>query len=533
MALLTMLGNRWLFIGTREDNIRAKSVPGWSYNKQKKHITFTIERRIYKDLLSVFPELDVDDRIKSRMNAVEKNRINMIAFKTEEPELKTGLRDTLFDYQKHGVHYMSNVTKCINADDMGCGKTLQTIATVDEIGAKKILIVCPNTLKLNWRNEIKKWLGREDTVILGGKSKQKYEGTGFCIVNYESVWSRKTSQLKPEFNIEWDVVVFDEAHRLKNRKAKQTKACKKLKAERMYMLTGTPIENRPDDIWSILNLLYPDVFNSYHRFVDQWCETDECYIGRRDPIKVITGCSDPAGLNDMLNPLMLRRRKEDVLDELPEKIYMTIPVELSPADRKIYDKLEEELIAQLPSGDVVAAPSVLTQSIRLRQIAISHKLLDAEPNKLKSSKIEALMDFVADNEEAHKIVVFSQFRASLEVIKSRYKGKYLEVHGGVCQEERDKNVKKFDDDESIRLILCTIQAAGVGLTLTASDTVVFLDKHYNPQINRQAEDRCYRIGQKNVVRVVSIIAENTIEQRIENLLADKRLMSDEIIDRKG
>jgi SNF2 family DNA or RNA helicase len=259
---------------------------------------------------------------------------------------------------------------------------------------------------------------------------------------------------------------------------------------------------------------------------------DECYIGRRDPIKIITGCSDPAGLNDMLNPLMLRRRKEDVLEELPEKIYMTIPVELSPADRKIYDKLEEELIAQLPSGDIVATPSVLTQSIRLRQIAISHKLLDAEPNKLKSSKIEALMEFVADNEEAHKIVVFSQFRASLEVIKSRYKGKYLEVHGGICQEERDKNVKDFKNDESIRLMLCTIQAAGVGLTLTASDTVVFLDKHYNPQINRQAEDRCYRIGQKNVVRVVSIIAENTIEQRIENLLADKRLMSDEIIDRK-
>lgn len=532
MPLLTMLGNRMLFHGSREETIRAKSVPGWSYNKQKKHITFTRERRIYQDLKRIFEKLDTDDDIRRWIKGIEKARIRMMEFKTDEPILTTKLRDTLFDYQKHGVHYMTHMQSCINADDMGLGKTLQTLATIDELNAQKVLIVCPNTLKLNWYNEALKWLGIESTILGGGK-KNKYSGNGICIVNYESVWERGSGNLKNEFQIDWDVVAFDEAHRLKNRNAKQTKACKKIKASRKYILTGTPIENRPDDIWSVLNLMCSDVFNSYHRFVDQWCTVDECYIGRRDPVKVITGCSDPAGLNEMLQPVMLRRKKEDVLNELPEKIYMSIPVELSPADRRVYNEIEEELISQLPSGEIIATPSVLVQSIRLRQIAISHKLLEEEPNKLKSSKIEALMDFIDDNQDSHKIVVFTQFRAALEVVKRRYKGKVLEIHGGISHEERSRAVKTFQNEESYRIVLCTIQAAGTGLTLTSADTVVFLDKHYNPQVNRQAEDRCYRIGQKNVVRVVSIIAQDTIEQRIESLLEDKMLMSDEIIDRKG
>lgn len=529
MNRLRLYEDRLLITG--DDLGLATTIPGHSYNKLRQHITFTKELRIYNDIISAFDQIEIDDDVIKWREAVEKARNKKMMLKKQKPKLNTKLANTLFDYQKHGVHYMSNVIKCINADDMGLGKTLQALATIDQLKASMVLVVCPNTLKLNWYAETLKWLQIEATV-LGGGSKKHVDGEGIYIVNYESVWDRKTKSLKKEFECDWKVTIFDEAHRLKSRKANQTKACKKIRSERTYLLTGTPIENRPDEVWSLLNMLYPKTFNSYWRFVEQWCSMKDTYIGRGKPIQTITGCSDAKGLNDLLLPIMLRRRKEDVLNELPEKIHMNIPVELSKADRKIYDEVEADLISQLPSGEIVATPNVLTQSIRLRQIAISHKLLDTELNKLKSAKIEALMDFIEDNKDSHKIVVFTQFRAAIEVIKHRYKGRILEIHGGIKQEQRAKNIEKFQNDETCRVMLCTIQAAGTGITLTAADTVVFLDKHYNPQINKQCEDRCYRIGQKNLVRVVSIIAQNTIEQRIEQTLDNKTTMFNEVIDRK-
>jgi SNF2 family DNA or RNA helicase len=306
-----------------------------------------------------------------------------------------------------------------------------------------------------------------------------------------------------------------------------------IKSEHKYALTGTPMENSPDELWSILNLLFPDRFNSYWRFVEQWCSVECGVTPQGKEYRKVTGCSNPKGLHDMLAPLMIRRLKENVLEELPQKVRSTISVDLLPKDRSIYTKLQKEMIAELPSGEIVITPNIISMITRLRQVSISHSLLSSEDKNVKSAKITAAMDLINDNKISHKVLVFSRFNEAIKLLKlslDKEKVRYVEITGNVPADKRKDAENRFQNDPNIRVIVGTIGAMGEGYTLTAGDIVIFLDKHDNPQKNKQAEDRAYRIGQVNMVNIISLIASDTWEELVEAKLQMKLSMSDEVID---
>ena len=515
-----------------------ESLAGAKFDRKNNMLTFPLEYRTYQLIKQVEPNAECTESVRSWVRRVQQARLNRERIKAVPyPDFSVSYVDKLFDYQKQGINFMCNVSKAIMGDDMGLGKTLQTITTVQELGCQKVLIVCPNSLKFTWSKEFKHWTGRECQVLTTSSKKRVLSGfkDGILVVNYESIWDRKTKDLLKEISkVNWDVVIYDEAHRLKNRKATHTKACKKIKAERTYMLTGTPIENSPDEMWSLLNIMYPKTFNSYWRFVEQWCKTSEFRVGGRQ-IKNVTGCLDPKAMHEMLSPIMIRRLKKDVLHQLPDKTYKTITVELNPSDRKVYDELRDEMVAELGTGEVVITANILTQMMRLRQVAISSQLLsEEEPMGLvKSSKLEVVEEIVSQSIDSHKLVLFTQFKSSLRIMKNLLESsgiKCLEISGDISSDKRQEYCDLFQSDDSYRVILCTIQTAGVGLTLTKADICIFIDKHYNPQLNKQAEDRLYRIGQKNSVQVISVIAKDTLEERIEDMLRTKNDMFEQVVN---
>lgn len=525
-----------LLVKTNQPDI--ESLPGAKYDRKNNMVVFPMEYRTYHLIKKVDPKATETQSVRAWVTKVQQVRALRERIKAQPyPEFTVPYADKLFDYQRQGVNFLCSVPSVIMGDDMGLGKTLQTITAIQELGAKRVLIVCPNSLKFTWGKEFEYWTGRKCHIVTTTNKKRVLQDfkEGILVINYESVWDRKTKEVLPELkSTHWDIVVYDEAHRLKNRNATHTKACKKIKSERVFMLTGTPIENSPDELWSLLNLMYPKTFNSYWRFVDQWCKTNTMRIGGRE-IKNIVGCQDPQAMHEMLSPIMIRRLKKDVLHQLPDKVYKTITVELNPSDRKVYNELRDEMVAELSTGEVVITANVLTQMMRLRQVAISAQLLSEEESigRVKSSKLDVIEELVTDNIGSHKLVLFTQFKSSLKMMKNLLESqniKCLEISGDISSEERQRNCDLFQTDDTYRVILCTIQTAGVGLTLTEADICVFLDKHYNPQLNRQAEDRLYRIGQKNVVQVISIIANDTLEERIEDMLRRKNDMFEQVVN---
>lgn len=519
-------------------NPNIEDIAGAKYDRKNNMTVFPLEYRTYQLIKRVEPNAIETQSTRSWVRKVMQVRMMRENIKAKPyPNFTVPYADKLFDYQKQGVNFLCSVPQVIMGDDMGLGKTLQTITAVQELKAERVLIVCPNSLKFTWQKEFDIWTGRKCHVVTNTNKKrilQEFK-EGILVINYESIWDRKTKELLPTIKqTDWDIVVYDEAHRLKNRNANHTKACKKIKSERTFMLTGTPIENSPDELWSLLNLMYPKVFNSYWRFVDQWCKTSTMRMHGRE-IKNITGCLDPKSMHEMLSPIMIRRLKKDVLTQLKGKTYKNIYVELNPADRKVYDELRDEMVAELSTGEVVITANVLTQMMRLRQIAISSQLLSEEESigRVKSAKLEVVEELVTNNIGSHKLVLFTQFKSSLKIMKNMLESqniKCLEISGDISSEERQRNCDLFQTDDTYRVILCTIQTAGVGLTLTKADMCIFLDKHYNPQLNRQAEDRLYRIGQENIVQVISIIANDTLEERIEDMLRRKTDMFEQVVN---
>ena len=546
MAFLdfTTDGKKLLLTCDKREAYKAKAVSGYKWNAELKAWEYPLNIDNYTLIRQEFRHLKGSEAVRDWVLEERRKEAEKIERQKANPDsipLKSELAKKLFPHQRQGVYFMVHGKLVINSDDMGLGKTLQAIAACEELEAKNILVVCPNNLKFNWQDEFMFWVNKESNVWTQRKSdREKFGQDGINIINYEAVWKRQKRKKVPpmleKLDREWDVIIFDEAHRLKNRKANHTVVCKKLESDNKFLLTGTPIENRPDELFSLLQTLFPKRFTSYWRFVENWCEIDEIPTPQGKTVRVPKGCKNPQGLHRLLKPHMIRRKKEEVLKDLPGKVYKKIPVELYPADRKIYDKLGEEFIAELPdTGEIVIVPSLLALRTRWRQVAISHKLLDTDksPEKIKSAKIDCLMELLEDNLENHKIVVFSAFRSAIELIASLLKKKgikYVEYHGGIKEEQRQINKNLFQTDETTRVFLGTIKAAGTGLTLTAADVAIFLDKENNPALNAQAVDRLVRIGQKKLVNIWEITVKNSIEEKIEKMLKSKIEINTAILD---
>jgi Superfamily II DNA/RNA helicases, SNF2 family len=447
----------------------------------------------------------------------------------------------MFPFQKRGATFLGVARGALLGDQPGLGKTIQAIHALNTYEALPALIVCPNSVKHTWKLEFERWAPDLTISVVSGTASQRRKalapGSDVYVVNYESVRAhsrierygsiRLTDAEKEPKELQAlgiKTVVVDEAHRIKNRKAVSTRAIKAVgkTADYRFALTGTPVANTPADLWSIMNFVAPEEWPSYSRFVDRYLISAPGFFGGTEIFGLNPNTTDE--FYQLLDHRFLRRTKEEVLPQLPEKTYQVRYVELEAKQAKVYKSLASDMIAQIDSG-ILFTGNPLTQMVRLRQAASAYLTLDKEDAVSLSSpsnKIEAMLELL-DERAGAPTVVFAEQRLLIDLLSSELDKtdiRYGRITGAESTEERTKAVEAFQAGK-LPVILCTTAAGGVGITLTAADTVVFLQRSWSAIDNSQAEDRIHRIGQEHPVTVIDLISKGTIEQAVFDRFGDK------------
>jgi len=454
----------------------------------------------------------------------------------------------LYPFQKVAVDKFVTVPAVLIGDDMGLGKTVEALAldlrrrTTQLNGYKqtdcKTLIIAPLSVLSSWERHIKAMWPAARVAVINPKNRDElarklHEPYHYYVIHWDGL--RLMDELQQG---RWWHVIADEVHRAKNRKAQQTIRLKKLRTSYKTALSGTPADNAPQDLWSVLNWLYPLVWGSYHRFFRYFvkvqthtagqCLAVGCDKYHKNAYKKIVGVGNVEELHAAMEPYYIRRKKEDVLPELPDKYYTTITVDLNPRQRRIYNQMRDEMLAWIGKHEQepVAAPIIVAQLTRLKQFALAFaeivtvrqqkdgEWVEVRKVRLRepSTKLDALMELLEDNPDK-KLVVFSESKQVIGLLATRLSKAnvpHVVLTGDTSQAERPRVIDEFQLGEA-RVFCGTIHAGGEGITLTAASTVVFLDRTWNPSRNKQAEDRCHRIGQKNAVEVIDVVAQDTVD----------------------
>lgn len=439
------------------------------------------------------------------------------------------LEAELRDYQKEGFKWMARLRMwgagaCL-ADDMGLGKTLQAIALM--LSARKegpSLVVAPSSVLTNWYDEIRRFAPTLRPVVLNtayDASRSEMISSvakGDVLITSYGLLVTKEDELCA---VEWNIAVLDEAHTIKNRNTKMSKSAMKINAAMRVALTGTPLQNRLSEIWNIFQFTNPGLLGSFESFTDRFI----------NPIERDGNKERQRALKRLISPFLLRRTKNDVLSELPEKSEITLRIDLSEEEKALYERMRREAEMSVEEGDG-SAMQMLAQLTRLRQAAINMRLIYPDL-KIESSKTNAFIslveELIANN---HRALVFSQFTSHLDLIKERLDKEgiaYLYLDGATPTAQRAQLVSEFQNGD-IPLFLISLKAGGLGLNLTGADYVIHLDPWWNPAIEDQASDRSYRMGQEKPVTVYRIIAANTIEEKILRLHKFKKSLADALLE---
>jgi len=460
-----------------------------------------------------------------------------VSAKAKRGSLEPWLLDSIefYEHQVEGVRELAKRRSFILADDMGLGKSLEalTVFAVDVVRgwAETMIIVAPPTLKGNWVDEIKKFT-RFPAVVVDGKPEERIvqffrymamKGPKILIIGYEQCHLH-VEQLA---GFEFDVCIYDEAHYIKSPMAVRTKAVLNIRSRRSFMLTGTPMENRIDELWCLLHRVDPDKYPDYYRFINRHA-TFGGYNGRQ-----ITGVKNERELIAKVNAVMLRRLKKDVLD-LPEVQFLPRRVDLHPEQREMYREVDEELRINWHDTD---EPELIewtfVKVLRLRQICGSL-------NMFVGRDVSAKLDLAIEDDRellslGEKIVVFTQFRHVQSAYLDRAKDlgvPVFEMNGDTPVPDRIPLTKKWSDIKGPAILCAMQQVAYAGLTLTAAKHGSFLDKHYNPQKNMQAVDRLHRIGADldQPVQIREYLCRGTVETRVEYLNRVKKELFNSVIN---
>ena len=412
-------------------------------------------------------------------------------------------------HQKEAIQKLVENKKFILADDMGLGKTTSTIIAALEAGAKKILIICPATLKINWKREIENYTDRSTYIAEGKNFSTEHD---FVIINYDIIKNFHDPKKKDDSQIlraDFDLVIIDEAHYIKNAQAQRTKLINDLvkKVDRLWLLTGTPMTSRPIDYYNLLSLIDSPVAKNWMAYVIRYCQGYQFKVGPRKVWNVM-GASNLEELRDRTVGLTLRRLKEDVLD-LPDKI-------ITPVYLRLKSKLYEEVMGDYYNWyeknpeESKSLTVQFTKLTKIRQIIADEKI---------TQTIELAENII---EQDKKVIIFCNFTDSLNKICEHFGKTAVKLDGSMSKGERQLSVDQFQDNEKVKVFVGNIKAAGVGLTLTSAEAVIMNDLSFLPSDHSQAEDRAYRYGQKNNVLVYYPIFENTIEGIIYDILANKK-----------
>jgi SWI/SNF-related matrix-associated actin-dependent regulator 1 of chromatin subfamily A len=413
------------------------------------------------------------------------------------------------EHQKESIQKLVENKKFILADDMGLGKTTSTIIAALESGAKKVLIICPATLKINWKREIENY---SDKTVFIAEGKNFSTEHDFVIINYDIIKNFHDSKKKDDSQIlraNFDLVVVDEAHYIKNATAQRTKLINDIvkKVDRIWLLTGTPMTSRPIDYYNLLSLVDSPVAKNWMAYAIRYCQGYQFNVGGRKVWNVM-GASNLEELRDRTLGLTLRRLKEDVLD-LPDKI-------ITPVYLRLKSKEYEEVMGEYYNWyeknpeESKSLTVQFTKLTKVRQIIADEKI---------TQTIELAENII---EQDKKVIIFCNFTNSLNKIVEHFGKSVVKVDGSMSKHERQHSVDSFQENDKVKVFVGNIKAAGVGLTLTAAEAVIMNDLSFLPSDHSQAEDRAYRYGQKNNVLVYYPIFENTIEGIIYDILNNKK-----------
>ena len=435
-------------------------------------------------------------------------------------EIPKNLNATLRDYQVEGFEFLKTLANYgfggILADEMGLGKTVQTLVFLLSEQNKKSMVVTPTALIYNWKSEFERFTPNiKVALVYGDREKRKKilenrEDYDVILTTYGTY----KNDIKQYENLEFDYLVIDEAQNIKNPNSDTTKSIKKIKAKSKFALTGTPIENNLLELWSIFDFVMPGYLYTKDKFEKIFVNDDK----------------NIEALKNMIKPFILRRRKKDVIDELPDKIEQKFYVELDREHKKVYKAFVALLKKQIleNSADNMTLFANLT---KLRMLSISPEVV-VKNYRGKNSKLEMLVKIIQSSKN-RKILVFSQFTKILGVISDRLKKENISfsyLDGKTDAKRRLELVEDFNEDESKKVFLISLKAGGTGLNLTSASMVIHFDPWFNPAVEDQASDRAHRIGQKNIVDVIKLISKGTVEEKVVAIKEYKKELADDVIN---
>ena len=412
-------------------------------------------------------------------------------------------------HQKEAIEKLVGSKRFILADDMGLGKTTSTIIAALETNAKKILIVCPASLKINWQREIENYSDRSVFICEGKKYSIESD---FVIVNYDilkNFHDTKNKELSLLDQSNFDLVILDEAHMISNVQAQRTKIINSFvkKIQRVWLLTGTPMTSRPMNYYNLLNIIESPVAQNWMAYAIRYCQGYQFMAGKRK-VWNVTGASNLEELRDRTSKQVLRRLKENVLD-LPDKI-------ITPVYLRLKSPQYEDLMGEYYNWYENKSEESQSLTVQFSKLMKVRKVIANE-------KIKQTIDF-AENiiEQGKKVIIFTNFTDTLQTIYQHFGKQSVYLDGSCSNAMRQQAVDSFQNEEKIKVFVGNLKAAGVGLTLTAAEVVIMNDLSFVPAEHAQAEDRAYRYGQKSNVLVYYPIFENTIEGAIYDILNKKK-----------
>lgn len=515
---IVKIANNYIILNQKETAAFVKKL-----NRLQNLNEFELMQTILTGELDDF-DVNIDDKLKKMFD-------DMIKF--EEIPVPSNITTDLRDYQKLGfswlVQNIKNGFGSILADDMGLGKTIQTLASIQYfkqegmLNDRKILIVMPNGLLLNWMREIEKFTPDIKAAIYHGTNREiPKEDFDVLLTSYGILRSDKDKLNEKN----WFLLVIDEAQNIKNPGTKQTKAVKEINADNKIALSGTPIENRLSEYWSIFDFTNPHYLPSFKKFTDDYIK----------PIELLRDSDVLNRFKTITAPFVLRRVKTDknIIDDLPDKIVNDVYCDLTPKQAAIYQETLDSLMNDIYEEEGTNRKGIILKLINSLKQICNHPAQFLKSKNFKSNqsgKMEVLLsilDNILANDE--KVIIFTQYVQMGEIIKKLVEKAFnvsIEfLHGGLNKEEKDKVIQNFQDKNNCKILLTSLKTGGTGLNLTVAQNVIHYDLWWNPAVEDQATDRVYRIGQKNKVIVYRLITSGTFEEKIDYMLKEKKKLVD-------
>lgn len=522
-------GERWFYIGeSAEIDLLEKVFLGKTVK------TGSTKEKCYN--LIAFQQLLHDNGIEIKGNAVyDRFEADISGTSLIEarpvPEIPQG---ELRPYQRLGFYWLWFLYQYrfggILADDMGLGKTLQVLALIQSMPKESpVLVVCPRSLIYNWAAEIEKFYPGTAYIVYHGSPEARerlrglFRDQDMIITTYDMV----VNDIEALQEFTFDYCILDEAQHIKNKETQRAKECKRINARRRLVMTGTPVENRLEDLWSLFDFLMPGFLGNQHQFKEK-------YGGS---LKKTNSAELLNALRQKIAPFMLRRQKEDVLPELPPKVVIQWNVLMSQVQEDIYrtvlEQVKQDVMNAISNAGLAKSRmTVLSALTKLRQVCDHPSLALAEISaEADSGKIDALMELIREAMDGgHRIVLYSQFVRMLKLIRTKLQEariNYVYLDGSTT--DRMERINCFNNTPEIPIFLISLKAGGVGINLTSADIVIHADPWWNPMVEEQASDRVHRMGQQKQVMVYKLITMGTVEEKLVKLQNRKKAVFDAII----